>query len=501
MLIVGAVVLCPAILLPMAHFSSPYTVWLVVMTFGAVGHHLPSFLRTYGDRALFERFRVRLIVAPILLFSLTLGFSLRDLHGMLLVSMCWSIWHGMMQHFGFLRIYDSKVRATDPLTARLDWWISASWFGLCLVHSPNQGSSLLSALYDSGIPIVTPQYISIVRAVFVTLTAAITLLYIVHAVWGKQPRSWMKLGLLVGTFAYVWLVRVMTHDPYLSVALFELLHDMQYLAIVWAFNRKLVEKGGRGVLPTFFYRARAASIFAYVGACMAYGSFALFIYTKMETGVFKQVMEAFLITSGLLHFYYDGFIWKLKQPDTQRGLGLEEKSKSYIPSWDGLGQAALVGIAVILLAGIELRGASADEFARAQSIVSATPDSPTALNNYASLLLKRGQIEDAVPLYRKAVKLQPDFKTARESLSDALALLANDRANAGRLDEAFALNREAVSLEPNSADRHNSLAVMLAQAGKYDEAEASFRRAIELDPSFDQARANLNALLQMRGQR
>lgn len=53
LLIVGAVILCPAILLPAAALTSPYTVWLVVMTFGAVGHHFPSFLRTYGDRDLF----------------------------------------------------------------------------------------------------------------------------------------------------------------------------------------------------------------------------------------------------------------------------------------------------------------------------------------------------------------------------------------------------------------------------------------------------------------
>ena len=91
-LIVGAVVLCPAILLPMAEWSSPYTVWLLVMTFGAVGHHLPSFLRTYGDRDLFMRYRTRLIVAPILFFSVTLGFALNNLHGMLLISLCWSIW-------------------------------------------------------------------------------------------------------------------------------------------------------------------------------------------------------------------------------------------------------------------------------------------------------------------------------------------------------------------------------------------------------------------------
>src|SRR5436190_18572201 len=35
----------------------------------ATAHYLPGILRAYGDRALFQRFRVRLIVAPIFLFT------------------------------------------------------------------------------------------------------------------------------------------------------------------------------------------------------------------------------------------------------------------------------------------------------------------------------------------------------------------------------------------------------------------------------------------------
>ncbi len=498
LLIVGAVVLCPAILLPMAQLTSPYTVWLIVMTFGAVGHHLPSFLRTYGDRDLYNRYKARLIIAPVLLFGVTLAFSLRGLHGMLLVSMCWSIWHGMMQHFGFMRIYDAKVRSLSPLTARLDWWISVSWFGLCLVFSPNQGGSLLNALYDSGVPLVPLAYIDALRIGVTMLTIVITVFYIGHAFMSKQPRSWMKLGLLVGTFAYVWLVRVMTHDPFLSVALFELLHDVQYLAIVWAFNRRLAEKGSDGVLPRFFYRPSAGSVFCYIGACLAYGALGLTVYTQVSSGIFKQVMEAFLITSGLLHFYYDGFIWKLRQADTQRGLGLEGKTVSFRPLWNGFGHAAVVGIPIILLARLELQGNLPGDFEKAQSIVNAMPDNPSALNNLGVMLHKQGRFEEALPPLRKAVELQPGLKEAKESLSDTLAVLSQDKANSGRRDEAIAMLREALIVDPKSADRYNSIAVLLAQSGQYDEAESAFRNALALKPEYEQARDNLNMLQQMK---
>jgi len=499
-LIVGAVLLCPAILLPAAHFSSPYMVWMVVMAFGAVGHHLPSFLRTYGDRNIFNRYRVRLILAPILFFAVTLGFSMRGLHGMLLISMCWSIWHGMMQHFGFLRIYDSKVRAISPLTARLDWWISFSWFGMCLVYSPSQGSSLLNALYDSGIPFVPPAYMGILQTVFIILTASLTLVYIYNAVRSKQPRSWMKLGLLVGTFIYVYIVRVVTHDPFLSVALFELLHAMQYLAIVWAFNRRLVAQGSPGVLPRFFYLPRAASIVGYVGACLAYGAVAFTVFTQFQDGLFKQVMEAALITSGLLHYYYDGFIWKLKQPETRQGLSLESKGglKRAGPVLSSTIQVVVVVVLVFVLAGLELTVSSPDPLEKELAIVYAVPDSPTALNNAGSQLLQSGRYEEALAPLRKALKLQPGLTQARQSLSDTLALLAHQTAQAGRMDTALLYLREAVEVEPESAERQNDLAVMLANLGRYDEAEFAFREALMLAPAHPVARQNLEALKQVR---
>jgi tetratricopeptide (TPR) repeat protein len=500
LLIVGAVILCPVLLLPLAHLTSPHTVWLVVMTFGAVGHHFPSFLRTYGDRNIFETYRIRLIVAPILLFAVTLGFSINNLHGMLLVSFCWTIWHGMMQHFGFMRIYDSKVRATDPFTARLDWWISFSWFGLCLVLSPNQGGSLLHSLYESGIPIVPLEYISIVRTALITLTALVTLVYLVHAWIGKQPRSWMKLGLLAGTFAYVYLVRVITRDPFLSVALFELLHDIQYLAIVWAFNRRLVDKGSGNVLMRFLYKPSALSVAAYVGACLAYGAFAMVVYTKLESGLLKQVLEALLITSGLLHFYYDGFIWKLRQTSTQSGLGIEGRQgvASKPPIWRGLGHFAIIVILAAMLARFELKGKTADPLAKAQAIVRAVPDNPSALNNLGVLLLRQGQYMESVKALRKVISIQPDLKEARESLSDALTYLSAENAQAGRISDAIAYSREAVAVEPTSAERYNDLAVLLAQNGFYAEAESAFRNAIALNPDHKLARENLQQLYNMR---
>src|SRR5262245_24595416 len=46
----------------------------------ATAHYLPGILRAYGDRALFRRFRVRLILAPLFLFTVTGAFAYLNLH-------------------------------------------------------------------------------------------------------------------------------------------------------------------------------------------------------------------------------------------------------------------------------------------------------------------------------------------------------------------------------------------------------------------------------------
>src|SRR5207247_2388070 len=82
-----------------------------LLTFGlalAMAHYLPGILRAYGDRALFRRFRVRLILAPLFLVAISTWFAYLSLHIVILLALLWGQWHWMMQVYGFVRIYDAK---------------------------------------------------------------------------------------------------------------------------------------------------------------------------------------------------------------------------------------------------------------------------------------------------------------------------------------------------------------------------------------------------------
>src|SRR4051812_35505409 len=147
----------PALLIPI--FAAAQTRWsaqdifLFVGAFGAMGHHLPGMIRAYGDRSLFQRFRTRFIVAPVALLVVCVWSSFYNIQAVQLVALTWGIWHGMMQTYGFCRIYDAKSGGRATARARTDLALCFTWFTAAVLLSPLRFRSSLELYYDSGGPV------------------------------------------------------------------------------------------------------------------------------------------------------------------------------------------------------------------------------------------------------------------------------------------------------------------------------------------------------------
>ena len=150
--------LIPAFALAQAKWS-PQDIYLFVAAFGAMGHHLPGMIRAYGDRALFERFKWRFILAPLFLLVTCVAFFWWDLKGILLVVFFWGVWHGLMQTYGFCRIYDAKTGTFDTLTRRLDFAMCLIWFATAVALSPYRLSDTLDTYYMCGGPFIPPSVV------------------------------------------------------------------------------------------------------------------------------------------------------------------------------------------------------------------------------------------------------------------------------------------------------------------------------------------------------
>src|SRR2546430_5116491 len=125
----------PLLLIPLFAVAqarwSAQEIYLFVAAFGALGHHLPGMIRAYGDRALFERFRWRFILAPVFLVVVCIGFYFWDTEAnpVILIVFLWGVWHGMMQTYGFGRIYDAKIGSFAAVMRQHDFFFCAVWVG------------------------------------------------------------------------------------------------------------------------------------------------------------------------------------------------------------------------------------------------------------------------------------------------------------------------------------------------------------------------------------
>lgn len=70
----------------------------------------------------------------------------------------------------------------------------------------------------------------------------------------------------------------------------------------------------------------------YVGGCFAYGAA---VTTVHQNRWFMGVMLAVGFTSTLMHYYYDGFIWKLRHAQNRAALAIEEQPDPKEPGSSG----------------------------------------------------------------------------------------------------------------------------------------------------------------------
>ena len=148
-----------------------------------------------------------------------------------------------MQAYGFVRIYDSKAGSFAATTRWLDQGMCLTWFAAAVVLNDNALYEFIENFYNSGLGVPAPQTIATLQAVVKSATAAITTLFVINLVVryrrGDQP-SPVKVLLMVATFGAFWYSAATVTNIIVAYAFFELFHDVQYLTIVWAFNRNRV---------------------------------------------------------------------------------------------------------------------------------------------------------------------------------------------------------------------------------------------------------------------
>ena len=488
--------LIPAFALAQAKYS-PQDIYLFVAAFGAMGHHLPGMIRAYGDSALFERFKWRFIFAPLFLLVTCVAFFWWDLKGILLVVFFWGVWHGLMQTYGFCRIYDAKTGTFDKLTRRLDFAMCLIWFATAVALSPYRLSDTLDTFYICGGPFIPPSVVQLGQNIILGAAIFVTALFAAHFIrtWvaGHKPNP-VKLALLVTSIAFWWYCNNLVSNILVGIALFEVFHDVQYLSLVWIYNRNRVEKDSNiGGFMRFVFRRSGSLIGLYVGLVFAYGSVS-FINAHIGMDTVKRILTGVVTSSTLLHFYYDGFIWKVRERSTRQSLGLaggtaDVSLGGMLPGWAWHG-LKWVGIFVIPLGALWFwqTHLSIPVVQRMAWVVADVPDAAKPHFDYGSALQNEGKSDEAIEQYKTAIQFNPKYADAHMNLGSALTSQA-------KFDAAIPHMETALRLEPNNGDYHLMYANLLQRIGRNDEAASHFEAGIRLKPNSADAHYSYAAFL------
>jgi tetratricopeptide (TPR) repeat protein len=497
------ILLIPLFTVAQARWSAQ-EIYLFVAAFGALGHHLPGMIRAYGDRALFDRFKWRFIIAPIFLLVVCVGFYFWDIktNPVVMIVFLWGIWHGMMQTYGFGRIYDAKIGSFATETRRLDFAMCAVWFAAGVILSPARMTDTLEGLYGCGLPFIAPAGIHVLQQAFWVAAIAVALLWLGNFVWmwsSGTRQNPVKLALFATSIAFWWYCNNGVANILAGIALFEVFHDVQYLSIVWIYNRNRVEKDSSiGGFMRFIFRRSGGLMGLYVGLVFAYGSIGyLNSYLSMDT--ITRVLTGIVAASGLLHFYYDGFIWKVREKSTRQSLGLaggtaDIKLGGFLPGWTLHGAKWAMAFVIPLGAmwfGKVYRAAPAAE--RNGYVAADLPNSARAHFNYGSALQQQGRFDDAEKEYQAALRTDPNYVKVHMNLGQLYI-------SKSKLDEAKKYYEKAIQLEPRTGEIRSGYAYLLERLGRADEARAEYENAIRLSPKSARLLYTYGAFLDKRGE-
>jgi Tfp pilus assembly protein PilF len=130
-----------------------------------------------------------------------------------------------------------------------------------------------------------------------------------------------------------------------------------------------------------------------------------------------------------------------------------------------------------------------------------TKSNDVALTNLGVFLKERGQFDDALLYFERALAVRSSSEHRHYRLS--LALIHDNvgevLAHKGRLDDAAGSFRQAIELRPDFPDAHYNLGVLLFQKGDYHGAIAQFRTALAIQPSDPGTNAMLANVLVQKG--
>ena len=497
---IGTPLFCLVPLMALRQVLDAQTILFFIMSFFAMGHHLPGFMRAYGDPDLFGTFKEKFLAAPLIVIGVVAISQFYTLHGLFLMVLLWEIWHLFMQHYGIMRIYDGKNKIFSKWNAKWDWFLTICAFITVVVYSPEYFYRILDHNQNVGLPFLSVTTVHSIKTILLVVTGAVFLCYVVNIFYRlltRQKLSFPKIVVMFTTLFLIYFGWIHIGDLTIGYAAFAAFHDIQYFAIVWVYNNNLVKKQIKTsrLLRVFFTSRSVPVLVGYVLISFLYGTINYSI-ELFDRATWIKSIEILVISSTLLHYYFDGFIWKMRDKRNQENLEIETDI-----GWDRIGKRIHVtsvfenfgsyfketgrlliyfAVPIILLSFFQFYKRS-DELAARESFVQIFSEFPGVHNDQGVLYSRLGDWARASEAYSRALQLDPKSHEALKNMGVV-------RARQGELELAHSYYKKALEVKPNFVEALNAQGLIYLQKEEFEIAQDKFLKAVaefEYAPAYN----------------
>jgi tetratricopeptide (TPR) repeat protein len=243
------------------------------------------------------------------------------------------------------------------------------------------------------------------------------------------------------------------------------------------------------------------------------------ILASLVLGIISVV---FFLWRGKHPFLLIGWLWFLgmlvpmigilqvgEQARADRYTYLSQIGLYFLATWGAMelfagwrrGREVLIAIALLIVTGLTAHSyVQTSYWQNSETLwrqtLANTSNNYIAHNDLGKALMLKGQLDEAVVNFRKALEVCVVCPDVHNNLGHALA-------RQGNWADAITSYRAAMRTWISSPNAHNNnnLGISLAKVGKTDEAIEQFREALRIDADYQEAHCNLALLLLQVGQR
>ena len=285
-------------------------------------HQPVTLALVYGDANQFrQRRRLFLWAPPLAVAVIVVSVSLQ-LWIVIPIAAVWNTVHTLQQRYGLARIYSRKAGYGS---ARLDRWVLYAWMAaavLVVAASPGTLDLVHRVALDNvnagGVRLITdarPWAVALLVPTVVIalgLTAAIVSQELSQRARAAAPGGGSSPAVPANPAKWLYqgssllLIASIAVDAAAGFIAYVGAHAIEYFVVAYKTTQSRYEQSdGSSLLGRLAHRTpgRLACFAAVIG-------FALVAHTRLQGNVYDVV----LYTVGVLHFLYDGFIWKLRKP-------------------------------------------------------------------------------------------------------------------------------------------------------------------------------------------